>query len=425
MQRLSALTLLALVLFFAGRPAAAQIFRPKSIQFAGADEYSQQQLLAASGLKQNAALTAAQMNDTSKILMDSGVFATLTYKFDGQDLIFQLKPAQLYPIRLENLPFTSEKDLEIKLRDRFPLYDGKVPTEGGLLENVRASLEEFLAVEGIKATVTAALYTDAKQHKVTAISFSITAPPVIVGDIHPDTAAAPLDPKALEIVAKVSGSPYDREGSPGLIMTSLGDLYRDRGYLEAEIRADQQTPAIVTSEAIRVSFSVSISPGSLYKLTAFQLVPGMIVTQADFDKQSHIHPGDIADTEHIRENLHFLERQYHDHGYINAHIQPAASFDRSKSAVSYTVAADPGPVYRMGALSVENVSDDLRTAILAAWKMPAGAIFNEGAIRGFFATHNVNPKLERIFAVINCKYVLHVNDASRTVDVVLRLEKKS
>ena len=56
---------------------------------------------------------------------------------------------------------------------------------------------------------------------------------------------------------------------------------------------------------------------------------------------------------------------------------------------------------------------------------PRGAPFNEGAVRGYFATHDVNPKLERIFALVNCKYVLHLNDASKTVDVVLRLEKRT
>ena len=41
----------------------------------------------------------------------------------------------------------------------------------------------------------------------------------------------------------------------------------------------------------------------------------------------------------------------------------------------------------MGTLNIENVSDELRTMMLAAWKMPPGAVFNEGSILGFFATY--------------------------------------
>jgi hypothetical protein len=56
--------------------------------------------------------------------------------------------------------------------------------------------------------------------------------------------------------------------------------------------------------------------------------------------------------------------------------------------------------------------------------MPAGAVFNEGAIMGFFATHGVNPALERTFATVNVRYVLRVNDDTHTVDLELILENK-
>jgi hypothetical protein len=79
----------------------------------------------------------------------------------------------------------------------------------------------------------------------------------------------------------------------------------------------------------------------------------------------------------------------------------------------------------MGKLTIENVSDDLRALMLKAWKMPEGAVFNEGAVLGFFATHDVNPQLERIFAAVNLKYTLRVNDDTRTVDTTIRLEKRT
>jgi len=56
--------------------------------------------------------------------------------------------------------------------------------------------------------------------------------------------------------------------------------------------------------------------------------------------------------------------------------------------------------------------------------MPAGSVFNEGAIRSFFTTQGVNPRLERVFANVNASYTLQLNDDRRTVDVALRLEKK-
>jgi outer membrane protein insertion porin family len=327
-------------------------------------------------------------------------------------------------VRLENLPLAPGKELDAKLHDRFPLYHGKVPADGGLLEGVRGALEEMLASQSIKATITAIPYTDRKLKNVTAMSFSITAPQVELGEMHMDSTSAPLDPQAQNILVKQSGSPYDAEGSPNQIETNLANYYNDKGYLEAEIHATPQFPVTATPAAIRVPFLISVSPGTLYKLSGVQLAPGLLVTQADFDKQSRIHPGDVATSQYVRENWEFLARQYHNKGYMKAVVNPTPSFDRAQGSVSFSVTVDPGPAYTMGTLRIDNVSDDLRTRMLAAWKMPAGAVFNEGAINGFFATYAVNPALERVFATVNYKYTLTLNDDTHTVDVVLRLEKR-
>jgi outer membrane protein assembly factor BamA len=425
MNRKLLLFLTAGVLLCAIQPASAQKFRPKTIQFKGAPEYSDQELLAAAWLNKGAVLNYDEMKGHSQKLMDTGVFETLSFKFDGVDLVYTLVPAtDLYPILLDNLPLAPGKELEAALHVRFPLFHGKVPSDGGIMEGVRQALEEMLAAEGIKATVAAAPYTDQKLRKVTAISYVITAPPVQVGEIRLQGAPKPLDAGAAEVLTKLTGSAYDTEGSPNQIETNLGNYYRDKGYLEAEIHAAPQNAPVVTPDAVRIPFLVSVSTGAQYKLAGIHLAPDLLVTQAEFDRQSHIHPGDIATSQYVRENLLFIERQYHNKGFMKAVVHPAASFDRAQGTASFTVTAEPGPVYTMGTLTIQNVSDDLRAAMLAAWPMPAGAVFNQGAILSYYAIRDANPVLGRIFAAVNCKFVLTLNDDSRTVDVVLRLEKR-
>src|ERR1017187_1630902 len=88
-----------IAVFVAFNSASAQKFQPKSIQFQGAPEYSADELLAATGLKKGVVLSYSDMQDYSKRLLGSGVFASVAFKFDGQDLIFLLTPsADLHPI---------------------------------------------------------------------------------------------------------------------------------------------------------------------------------------------------------------------------------------------------------------------------------------------------------------------------------------
>jgi outer membrane protein assembly factor BamA len=105
-------------------------------------------------------------------------------------------------------------------------------------------------------------------------------------------------------------------------------------------------------------------------------------------------------------------------------VEPTPSYDHASQTVSYAVTVTPGPLYAMGKLTVENVSDDLRAAILAAWKIPPGTVFNEGAVRSFFATQGVNPALERVLASAAVHYTQTLNDDTHTVDLVVKFSQK-
>ena len=109
---------------------------------------------------------------------------------------------------------------------------------------------------------------------------------------------------------------------------------------------------------------------------------------------------------------------------MKASVHPSPICDRTKGTVTYAVTVEPGAEYHMGNLTIENVSDDLRALMLSAWKMPPGSIFNESAVLNYFAIGDANQTLKRVFTAVNCKYVLTLHDDTRTVDVVLRLEKK-
>jgi hypothetical protein len=291
-----------------------------------------------------------------------------------------------------------------------------------LTEGVRSALEEMLAADGLQVKVAAVPSFEAG--KMTTVAFRITDPPVVVGEIQTGAASAALDAKGSEILAKLTGSTYSTQASPNQISTGLATYYHDKGFLEAYVQASPHGTPLVAPDGIRIPFSVSVSPGTQYRILGIQLAAGLLVTQASFDRQSHIHPGEVADAPVVRENWQYIARQYHNHGYMRARVVPTQILDRAEGTVRFDVTVEPGQVYTMGSVKVENVSDDLRKAMLASWKVPVGAVFSEGALLAYYAIGDANPTLASVFASVNCKYVLELNDEARTVDVALRLEKK-
>jgi len=195
-------------------PAAAQKFQPKNIVFKGGPEYESQDLLAAAGLKKGVILSSAEMKDHTQRLLDSGLFENITFTFNGVDLVFTMTPATtLYDVRIENLPLVPGQELENKLHAKLPLYHGKVPSEGTMLDDVRTALSEMLAGEGIKNAVTAVPFAASGQHKATAMSFGITDSPVHVGPLQLAGVSPAMMDRVQAVATRAAKSPFDTENT--------------------------------------------------------------------------------------------------------------------------------------------------------------------------------------------------------------------
>jgi outer membrane protein assembly factor BamA len=425
MTRSYSLTLPLAALLCGFLPAIVQTYQIKSIHFKGDSEHTEAELCAAADIAKGASLTMTEINDHTKLLMDTGMFQNVVFKFNSQDLTYELTPVtDLYALRLENFPIAINTGLDDRLHAKLPLYHGKVPASGTMLDGVMKELQDELGASGIKATVAVTPHTDLELGKVTAMSFAITDPDVEVGHIQLQGASPAFAEKANAVLAKSSGTPYSFDGSISQLQTSLANFYGAQGYLEPKIQVVAQPGTTVDAGSIRIPLTVTVEEGLQYKLASVQLAPGLIVSQADFDKTSSLHPGEVVSLVKLRSSLEYLSRQYHNHGYIRAVIHQRATFDRTQGTVAYTVSVEPGPIYTTGRVRVKNVSDDLRDMTLAMLKLPPGETFNEGAIRGMMATHDVNPAFERIISKYNLSYTLTRHEDTHVVDVDITLEPR-
>jgi outer membrane protein assembly factor BamA len=419
---LSAIALLAVNL-----PVTAQKFQPKSIQFEGDPEYSDQELLDAAGLKKGTVLTSAEMNEHSKRLMDSGAFDTLTFKFDGQDLIYSLVPSTtLYPLRLENLPLMPGKDLDSKLHDLFPLYHGKVPAEGTLLDNVRSALEEMLSAQGIKATVTATPTGALSAHKVSSMSFAISSQAVQVGEIHLQGVSSALQAKVNSVVDQTVKSTYDTENTAINIEHAFAAVYADEGYAAVKVKASQSGNPVVGAEAIQVPFNVSVQEGHLYKLGSVRLPSDAPLTQAEIDRSLGLasHSNAIAKGLSLRSTWLLIASRYKSKGYLDVVVTPHPEFDESAGSVSYTVEVNPGSVYHLAFVKFDNVSDDLRKLLMRSWQMLPGDPFDEGYVANFInKMQTEDPLLLRVLAHVKVTYNVLADPQTHEVNCIIKLER--
>jgi outer membrane protein assembly factor BamA len=122
---------------------------PKAIRFQGAPQYTQEELLAAAGLKPDTRLNAGEVKAHARQLTDTGLFKEVKFTSDSKTLLFTLVPSgQLYPMHLENVPVTPGNELDAKVHERFPLYHGLLPASGSMVEGICQTLEEMRQGKG-------------------------------------------------------------------------------------------------------------------------------------------------------------------------------------------------------------------------------------------------------------------------------------
>jgi outer membrane protein assembly factor BamA len=426
MPRLLVSLLTALLLACAPLPAAAQKYVPKTIQFQGDPEYTDQELLAASGLKKGMVLAAGEMDEHAKRLMDSGAFHSIAYKFDGQDLVFTLTPSTtLYAVRIGNLPLATGAALDAKLHERFPLYHGKVPSEGGMLEDVRGALEEMLTAEGIHAPVAVMPFGNNGAHEAAALNFSILSPPVRVGAIHLDGVSPAMQASIQAVTSHAAGLPFDTANSAANLEHVFQSFYADEGYAAAKVHAERAGDPAVTEQSVEIPFTVSIQEGRQYKVGWIHLpADATLLTQAELDKEMAPASGTTAKGLTLRTTWSLISARYRSKGYLDCKVTPVPELDETAGVVNYNVRVEPGHVYRLAFVKFENVSDELRIRLMRAWTMLPGDPFDAGYMDGFVQrAQKQDPALARTLAAVKVTYKAQADPVTHEVNCVIRLEK--
>jgi outer membrane protein assembly factor BamA len=250
-----------------------------------------------------------------------------------------------------------------------------------------------------------------------------------VGEIHVEGVSPEMQAKVKSVADRAAKTDYKTESSAGDIERAFALLYADEGYPSAKVHVLQSGNPAAGSKAIDVPFHVTMEEGRHYKLGSIYLPSGELMTLEMINKTAGVVTNKVETSLSVKGGLTlrsamlYVTGQYKSKGYLDCVVTPHPQYDETASSVHYTLEVQPGPVYTMGKLTIQNGAEDLRAAMLAAWKLPEGAVFSESAIRTYFYTQGNTP-LGRTFASANCKYTLKKNIETHIVDVTLRVEKR-
>jgi outer membrane protein insertion porin family len=376
-----------------------------SVHVKGLQRLTEEQVVAASGLKIGRLTGEAGFQQAAQKLGQTGVFTEMNYTFQysraGCDLEFQVtENPTVVPTVFDNLVWFSDKELVDLLRARVPLFDGKVPEQGNLAEQVSQALASILKEKNIQGEIT--YFPFARDDgPIESYDYKLTFHSVVIRNVDFPGAAADEVPALTAAAKPLAGTNYLLTDMRMREKLDLLPVFRARGYLKAQF-ADAQTKVVQEGAQTLVDVSFPVVPGSQYRVSEVQIVGEKAFSVENLRDLLHLKIGEPANAVQLSEDLQQIHKLYGTKGYLMAHVDPAPQMDDGKATVSYQLNVQEGDVYRMGDLSIDGLPDENAKRMAAQWQMKKGDAYDESYLQRFFSilyrdfglnrTYDLDPK---------------------------------
>jgi len=354
-----------------------------SIEITGSQRYTADQVLQASGLKIGDAVDRNALQAAADKLAQLGLFSKVNYRFSarpdqGLDLEFILEDAPSVPVDFDNFPWFTDQELTDAMRKSVFLFDGTAPQDGTILDQMSAALEDLLTTRGVQGTVERTLITEPASDQM-MMQFRVEGASLPIESVQFGDTLAASSPKIRDRIPDIIGKPFSRYMLEVFENEHVAPLYLEAGYLRPKfgmpIPRFTGDPNGPPPKSLVVVFPIEAGP--VYHWGGAQWTGNAVFDAASLDNLVGLKPGDIADGMQIAGAWQRIEDAYGARGKLDAKVTPVANFDDTSARVSYSVAIDEGPLYRMGDLIITGLSLDAETRVRAAWHMLQAQIFDE------------------------------------------------
>jgi outer membrane protein assembly factor BamA len=408
-----------------------------AITAAGSKRFTSAEIAAASGLMIGTIADDDDFRKASRHLGESGAFNDISYSFSysskGTKLAFQVADADKFvPVHFLDFVWFSDQDLQKKIRDRVPLFDGELPANGRLPDQVSDVLQALL-VEGAIPGHVDYLRTEGKDGHLGSIDYSVSNVTIRINQVS-FTGAGPDElPQLQRAAEKLSSREYSHSLLASFVDGVVLPAYHERGYLKAACATPQPkvvTPARPDSDDPRderraithVDVTIPITPGLQYKLTGWNWSGNKAISSDTLQPLLHSKTGQPANTVQLEDDLRAVQQLYGSHGYVTASIKANAEYDDAAQTVAYELLVTEGALFHMGELAFRGIDNNLEARLRAAWKIRPGDIYDASYLNEFL------PRARKLLPpTIDWEVSTHVTAIAKdkTVDVDLQYMAKA
>jgi len=418
----------------AAKPALSTSHQLLSLKVKGTTRYTDQEILAASGLQLGQDAAEADFKEAARRLAASGLFSEVAYQFSysdaGAKVEFQLADNlnnKLVPVCFENLVWFTDDELLAALQKRVPLFKQSLPESGHLPDEVTAALQSMLTEKHLPGRVDFMREAKPDGGDLVGTVYRVEEVSIRIHNVE-FPGASPEQAVFLTRAAHILiGAEYLRSKIAALAKFDLLPLYLQRGYLKAAFAlsdAHVVTGAEPNSEAapfdeVEVDATLPVAPGNVYSISGVTWKGNSAVGTDEASRLFHLTTGQPADAVRLARDTENLTRLYRSRGYMTLQIKPDAQLDDQNNTVHYDMNITEGELYRMGELQILGVDTPSHDRLLEAWTLREGDPYNADFAKKFIDT--ASRLLPKGFQY-TVKVEETLNDKDKAVDVTIRFK---
>ncbi len=409
-------------------PPAAGIATLREVRADGVKSLTAAQVASISGLQPGMVAGRDDLQAAADKLVASGLFANVKYNFqtrvDGLVVTFHVEEAKRIPAYFDNIPWFTDGELNDAIRSKIPIYDGTLPSAGGIVDQAADAVSAFLATHGLQAAVEhQAMASPSTEGDIQ--EFHIEGGSLKISSLQFSDPALNKDLAIQQSLAELKGKPFSRMAIDLFLTEQVRPVFLKQGYLLAKLGPPEirltGNPYQKLPEQIPVF--IPVAPGEIYHWKGAEWKGNSVLSAETLNSDLGLKPGEIADGGVLQAGVERVREEYGHIGYLDAQVDPEPRYDNAAKTLSFVMKISEGRPYKFGALAVTGLSPGAEKKLREGWPFPVGGeLFDKETFEEFVS--KLESKPGEIFGKLPVHYDkvghwLNRDEEKKTVDVAL------
>ena len=366
-----------------GQSSAPQSFKLTGIHFAGLNRFTQEQAVAASGLRPGDSVTAQQLAAAQQILIKSGVFENVGYRYTthGNELTadFQVKESlNVLRCAFDNFVWFSPDELDQSLRRRVALYVGLAPASGTTLQDITDALNALLRSNGINGTVEEIAFSPSVGAAPDRLLFEVKGVSMPVRSVHFPGSSGLSEQQLAAASVEMIGQDFSISHWDEYVSFGLVPLYKRNGYLKAHFGDPVGRPmgAANAGSPVEVTVTLPVEEGLQYFWDKSTWAGNQQLQGEELNHLLGMKQKDVANQDKIDAGMRAVRKAYSVRGFIEADLGPKPNLNDAERLAGYDFTVTEGTQYHMGQIHFGGLPIAAAQELTKNWKLKPGDVFD-------------------------------------------------